>query len=74
MNDTVLSSVERYDFEKDIWYTVTPMIVPRSAAAVATINNYIFVVGGATEKNSSETATVERFDGESWTKVEIHTN
>lgn len=70
VNDTVLSSVERYDFKEDLWYTVTPMIVPRSAAAASSINNYLYVVGGATKKNSGATASVERFDGELWTKVE----
>lgn len=72
-NDTVLSSVERYDHKADVWYGVTPMIVPRSSAAVAVLKDQIFVIGGARDKNSSETSTVERFDGESWTKVlEMH--
>lgn len=71
VNDTVLSSVERYDPATDFWTAVEPMSIARSAAAAAALNDHIFVMGGATKINTCDTATVERFDRKtgSWTMV-----
>lgn len=53
--------VEKYDCTADQWTPVSKMITPRSAMAAAVLNNFIYVMGGATKLNASETATVERF-------------
>lgn len=70
-NENVLNTVERYRIDLDEWVPEKAMIQPRSAAAAAAavMKNQIFVLGGATKYNTAETATVERFDGLSWTNV-----
>lgn len=64
-----LRLVERYDPDADTWERVSSLNIPRSSAAVAVHCNHIYVIGGATKINSDETATVERFDGNTWTTV-----
>lgn len=71
---TSLKSAERYDPDTDTWEEVCSMNVSRSSAAIAVHRNHIYVIGGATKYNSDETATVERFDGNSWTTVEVKIN
>lgn len=69
IDNSPLASVEKYDAKKNVWLEVSPMFEPRSSAAVAVLNGDIVVIGGATKCNSAETASVERFDGTTWTKV-----
>lgn len=70
--ETPLASAEKYNAVRDVWVTVRPMSMPRVAAAATALNHRIFVIGGATENNCCETASVECFDckTETWTKVE----
>lgn len=71
----IVTNFEQYHIDSNNWTTETPMIIARASATAAVLNNNIYVVGGATKINSaqmttsSETATVERFDGKSWTMV-----
>lgn len=69
VNGAVVASVDRYRIDENKWSTEAPMKLPRSAAAAVVLNEQIFVLGGATKINTAETATVERFDGHSWTMV-----
>lgn len=70
-NGKSLSTVERYDASANLWIAVESMIKPRVAAAAAALNGNIFVMGGSTEINSCETASVEKFSGETekWTLI-----
>lgn len=65
--------VEKYDCSANLWTSVSKMITPRSAMAATFFKNYIYVMGGATKLNASETATVERFDvqTEEWSMVKF---
>lgn len=69
VDGNVVATVEQYRTESNLWSTAMPMIMPRSAAAAAVMNEHIYILGGATKANSGETATVERFDGHSWMMV-----
>lgn len=62
-----LQLVGRHDADANAWEKVSPLKLktPRSAPAVAVHRNFISIVGGATKYNPSETATVERYDGDS---------
>ena len=42
----VLSSVERYSFDENVWTNVSPMSVPRAIPAVAAADNLLYVAGG----------------------------
>lgn len=59
----MLNTVERYDFECNVWTVCEQMNFPRVAAASIVIDNELFVIGGGTKLNSDETATVEKYDG-----------
>lgn len=54
------SVVEKYNHKLNKWTSVNRMIKPRSAAACVSMNDAIYVMGGATKINSSETATVDK--------------
>lgn len=41
-----MSSVERYDPEKNQWELITPMLKQRSDASAATLQEKIYIVGG----------------------------
>lgn len=64
-----LDLVERFDPDANTWEAVSSLIAPRSSAGVAVHRNYIYIIGGATQYNTMETASVERFDGDSWIMV-----
>lgn len=66
---TPSSLVEKYNGRTGKWTPMKNMNMPRSAMAAGVLQNGIFVMGGATELNSKETASVERFDleTEEWT-------
>lgn len=71
LENETLACVECYDVDADVWIEVEAMSIQRAAAAVAVSKHYIYVVGGSTQCNSMETATVERMHlvTEKWTKV-----
>lgn len=53
----------------DTWEMMPPLQTSRSAAAFAVLDDQIFIIGGATENNTSETSKNERYDGQTWTEV-----
>lgn len=58
--DAVLASVERYDVAANAWVAIEGLLLQRAAAAAAVLDGHIYVIGGSTMCNASETATVER--------------
>lgn len=69
----VLASVERYDVTENVWVEIEGLCLQRAAAAAAILNEHIYVIGGSTQCNSSETATVERMHlaTEKWMTVKL---
>lgn len=74
VNKQSMKLVKRFDPDANKWEKVNSLILQRSSTAVAVHSNYIYVVGGATDYNKMETASVERFDGNSWIMVSWNKN
>lgn len=74
--ETTLATVDRYDVKTNVWAAVRPMLYPRAAAAAVVFKNHIYVIGGTTQWNACETASVERFnlETETWTAVRRNRN
>ena len=58
-----MNSVECYHPENDEWTEVSPMQICRSGPGVASIGQYIYVIGGY--DGVKQIDTVERYDTES---------
>lgn len=63
------ASVDRYDPLRDEWRPVKPLSVPRNRLGVATIDGFIYAIGGG-NGNTCHTS-VERYDlqQDEWTTV-----
>jgi N-acetylneuraminic acid mutarotase len=55
-----LSSVERYDPEKNAWEAVAPMSTARDASAAAVVDGKLYVMGGYDRQN--RLSSVEQYD------------
>merc|ERR1712126_598080 len=68
----ILSSVESYDPEQDVWTAVADLSSPRSGSSVAVLNGFLYCVGGTTDTlRKGILKTVERYDPSTntWTRV-----
>lgn len=72
---TVLKDLERYDAVTNTWTTLSPMPTARAGAAIAPVDDSLYVIGGRTGTGGPCTGTpldaVERYDidTDTWTPV-----
>lgn len=66
----LMSSVERYDPEREEWRLVAPMGTPRCDCACAVLDEFLYVLGGI-GNDGLALASVERFDArrQEWEEV-----
>jgi len=68
----ILSSVEMYDPEQDVWTTGADLSSPRSGSSVAVLNGFLYCVGGTTDTlRKGVLKMVEKYDPNTntWTRV-----
>jgi hypothetical protein len=59
-NPTALNSCEVYSPETNDWQMICNLVLPRAAAAMACIDNQLYVVGGRSDRRSTD--TIEHYD------------
>ncbi|XP_031558061.1 kelch-like protein 20 [Actinia tenebrosa] len=59
-NPTALDSCEVYSTETKEWQMVCSLVMPRAASAMACIDNQLYIVGGRTDRRSTD--TIEYYD------------
>ena len=59
-NIYILSSVESYDPERNVWSPVADLSVPRYGAGVGVLDGVLYCVGG--RSNTGPVKTVEKYD------------
>lgn len=57
----VLRTVEAYDFERDRWETLPPMLQPREHVMTAVVGDRLYAIGGR-ELRDNSLSSVERYD------------
>lgn len=69
----ILNSVERYDLEKEQWYTCKSMLQKRFLFSLVRVGNDIYAIGGKTE--DAVTCTAEKYNPveDKWTLIESMT-
>lgn len=62
-------SVECYDVDTDLWKLVSPLVEHRSGAGAASLNNYVYAIGGY--NGETQLNSVERYDqsSDNWTVI-----
>jgi len=63
-NNNQISVVQEYDPATDTWTRKADMPTPRAILSAATVNDKIYVIGGATNNFQTFLSTVEAFDPE----------
>lgn len=60
-------SVECYDVDTDLWRLVSPLVERRSGAGAASLNKYVYAIGGY--NGDAQLSSVERYDPtlDTWT-------
>ena len=63
----LLYSVECYDIDTDLWRLVSPLVERRSGAGAASLNEYVYAIGGY--NGDAQLSSVERYDPtlDTWT-------
>ena len=66
-----LDLCECYDVEKKEWRTVAPLPKPRSGLRVASVNSYLYAIGGFSDQDTRALSGVDRYDplSDSWRPV-----
>ena len=66
-----LDLCECYDVEKDEWRMVAPLPKPRSGLRVASVNSYLYAIGGFSDQDTKALSGVDRYDpmSDSWRPV-----
>ena len=57
-----MSSVERYDIEKDTWEIITQLHAPMKAIGAAVLPDGVYVIGGYEESKQTYSKDVYRYD------------
>lgn len=63
-NGRPLATFTRYDARADEWTTLQPLPEPTRAAAAASLDGVVYVIGGTTPRGN--TAAVRAWDGRAW--------
>ncbi|XP_031570372.1 kelch-like protein diablo [Actinia tenebrosa] len=65
-NQTALDSCEVYSTETKEWQMVCSLVLPRAASAMACIDNQLYVVGGRSDRRSTDTIEYYDEDNNQW--------
>ena len=65
----ILSSVESYDPERNVWNAVADLSVPRFRAGVGVLDGILYCVGGQTSNGSTNTVDKYCEETNTWSQV-----
>lgn len=68
-NPTALKTCEIYNPECNSWHEVCSLVIPRAVACMASVDNRVYIIGGRSDRVSTDTIEYYDEDAKEWTMM-----